>query len=297
MDGVIPVRKPAGLTSRQVVDRVRRILDVRKAGHSGTLDPGAEGVLPICLGRATRLADYLHHVVKTYEVELIIGASTDTQDTYGVTTCTADASRVNHSLLAACFQQFIGVIEQIPPMHSACKHQGRRLYTLARSGVTVARIPRKVHITSIELLRFEPGVTAHAWLRVMCGSGVYMRTLCEDIAACLDMPGHMGALLRTRAGGIDIGECTDLDSLDPSKRLNMAEAVMRCMPAVTMENQAIRMLESGLRPRDIQIVPVSGDWRQAEQFAVLRPGGSLCAIVSVEDGRLQPHCVFPEVRE
>lgn len=294
MDGVIPVRKPAGVTSRQVVDHVRRTLGVRKAGHSGTLDPGAEGVLPVCLGRATRLADYLHRTMKTYDVELIIGSATDTQDAFGVVLVQADASKVSESQVTDACGQFIGEIAQVPPMHSACKHQGKRLYTLARSGVSVERTPRTVMIASIDLLRFQPGGTAHVWLRVTCGSGVYMRTLCEDIASSLGLPGHMGSLIRIQAGGFRLDECVNMDGLTPASLIGLADTAMRCLPAVCMTDEAVRMLQSGLHPRDILMTPVSGDLQDADTFAVLRPDRSLCAIVSRADGRLHPHCVFLE---
>lgn len=208
--GVLNLNKPPKLTSRQAVDCVKRILNAKKAGHGGTLDPNATGVLLICLGDGTKLFEALQAGTKEYEGALILGVTTDTLDADGQIIKTADTSQITPDQIRAACQQFVGEIEQMPPMFSAVKHKGKPLYKLARRGIEVERRLRQVFIESIELLSFNiPEVR----FRVVCSKGTYIRVLAEDIGIALGCGAHLSELARTRSGVFKIGGAHTLDSL------------------------------------------------------------------------------------
>ena len=227
MDGVLNIRKPGGPTSHDVVDEVRRIFEQKKVGHAGTLDPMATGVLVVCLGRATRIVEYLMGAPKEYRARMALGISTDTQDATGAVTGERDASPVTREAFEEAAAAFVGEIEQVPPMISALKHGGRPLYKLARDGITVERAPRTVTIHSIEVIGFQPGVGGQepgaegaspsllleAEIRVRCSSGTYIRTLCADIGEKLGCGAHMTALERTSVGRFRIEDSVTLEEL------------------------------------------------------------------------------------
>lgn len=214
MDGILNVRKPAGPTSHDVVAQVRRIVGQKRVGHAGTLDPMAEGVLVVCLGKATRLVQFLVGEAKEYRCVLALGAATDTQDGTGRVTEEQDASWVTAELLQAACGGFVGDIEQVPPMVSAVKHQGKRLYEIARRGESVERQPRRVSIYSLDVCSFTPGVRASAEMVVRCSSGTYIRTLCEDIGEKLGCPAHMGSLVRLKVGRFSIETAASTQDLE-----------------------------------------------------------------------------------
>ncbi len=208
--GVLNLNKPPKLTSRQAVDCVKRILNVKKAGHGGTLDPDATGVLLICLGDGTKLFEALQAGTKEYEGTLILGIATDTLDANGQIIKTADTSQITPDQVRAVCQQFVGEIEQIPPMFSAVKHKGKPLYKLARRGIEVERRSRRVFIESIELLLFNmPEVR----FRVVCSKGTYIRVLAADIGAVLGCGAHLSELTRIRSGVFKIEGAHTCDSL------------------------------------------------------------------------------------
>ena len=208
--GVLNLNKPPKLTSRQAVDRVKRILNVKKAGHGGTLDPDATGVLLICLGDGTKLFEALQAGTKEYEGALILGITTDTFDANGKIIKTADTSQLTVDQIRSVCQQFIGEIEQIPPMFSAVKHKGKPLYKLARRGIEVERRSRRVLIESLELLSFNiPEIR----FRVVCSKGTYIRVLAEDIGAALGCGAHLSKLTRTRSGVFKIEGAHTFDGL------------------------------------------------------------------------------------
>ena len=213
MNGILNINKPAGMTSHDVVGRVRRIAHLKRVGHAGTLDPDATGVLLVCLGQATRLSDYLADEGKEYQAVLALGRTTTTEDASGEVLTEADASRITQADLAALLPRLTGDIQQIPPMVSAVHHEGKRLYELARAGVTVERAARTIRIDAIDLLDFTPGTLAYATLDVACGKGTYIRTLCADLGAALGGGGHMAALRRTRVGAFTADAATSLDAL------------------------------------------------------------------------------------
>ena len=196
MDGIINVYKPCGITSHDVISRVRKILNTRRVGHTGTLDPMACGVLPICVGKATRAAELIVASEKEYVCNIKFGSETITQDSTGEVVKVCD-KRPDESGLLNVLPRFTGEISQIPPMYSAISIGGERLYKKARRGETVERQPRKINIYGIEILSFTPD---EAVLRIICSKGTYIRTLCEDIGRGLGTLAHMSALERTRSG-------------------------------------------------------------------------------------------------
>ena len=211
--GVLNLNKPPKLTSRQAVDCVKRISNVKKAGHGGTLDPDATGVLLICLGDGTKLFEALQVGTKEYEGTLVLGITTDTLDATGQIIKTADISQITPDQIRSVCLQFVGEIEQMPPMFSAVKHKGRPLYKLARRGIEVERRSRQVFIESIELLRFSlPEVR----FRVVCSKGTYIRVLAADIGATLGCGAYLSELTRTRSGVFKIEGAHTFDSLKRS---------------------------------------------------------------------------------
>lgn len=208
--GVICVNKPSGPTSHDIVHKIKRLTGL-KAGHTGTLDPAAEGVLPVCLGKATKIADYISVSDKKYTVEIIFGSETDTQDATGTilreAPLTADIEAVREAILS-----FKGDYMQIPPMYSAIKKDGKRLYELAREGREEAREARHIKIHEIDII--EITYPHKALISVRCSKGAYMRTLCHDIGLKLSSLAHMGRLIRTEAGGFGITGAMTLESIE-----------------------------------------------------------------------------------
>lgn len=193
--GVINVYKEKGFTSHDVVAKLRGITRQKKVGHTGTLDPDARGVLPVCCGKATKLCDMLTDKDKVYETVLLLGKATDTQDVSGTVLEEGDSSSLSKEEVSTCITSFVGEYEQVPPMYSALKVNGKKLYELAREGKTVEREARKVHIFDLQILKIDlPRVR----MRVHCSKGTYIRTLCHDIGEKLGCKGCMEELLRTR---------------------------------------------------------------------------------------------------
>lgn len=217
MNGYINVFKPKGLTSHDVVRKVKRILGVKKVGHTGTLDPNASGVLPICLGKATRTSEYLLNADKSYTGELTLGLSTDTQD--------IDGKILNHSNkevkendIIDIFKLYKGEIYQIPPMYSALKFKGKKLYELARSGVEVEREKRKVHIYDINVLNIYEN--KKVLFNVKCSRGTYIRTLCNDIGEELGTYGYMSYLIRTEVFPFKLSDAVSLETIQKKWETN-----------------------------------------------------------------------------
>ena len=215
MNGVLNIDKPARMTSHDVVARVRRLTRQKRCGHAGTLDPDATGVLLVCLGSATRLADLLADQGKSYDALLRLGITTSTEDASGEILQETDASHIQETDLRTLLPKFTGAIEQIPPMVSAVHHEGRRLYELAREGVTVERQPRQIVVEALSMSEFAPGVHPSARLRIDCGKGTYIRTLCADLGAALGVGGHMETLRRTSVGVFTVETAINLVELTP----------------------------------------------------------------------------------
>jgi tRNA pseudouridine55 synthase len=212
LDGVLLLDKPDGLSSNHALQRARRALDARKAGHTGTLDPFATGLLVCCLGRATKIAAAMLDADKAYEATLSFGEETDSGDLTGLVQFQAPASfdGVSRPDLDAALEDFRGTIEQVPPMHSALKRDGRPLYEYARQGITLERAPRQVQVHRLEVLDFSG---RQARLLVHCSKGTYVRTLAQDIGRRLGCGAHLVALRRTRVGPFRIEDAIALETL------------------------------------------------------------------------------------
>lgn len=245
MNGIVIVDKPAGWTSQDVTARLRRVFDTRRIGHGGTLDPMATGVLPVFVGRATRGVEFFEHADKVYEAALLLGTVTDTQDTTGAILQT-HAVEVSDAALEAALTALRGEILQVPPMYSAIKVDGKKLYDLARAGKTVRREPRPVTIHALECLRRAENTV---FLRVHCSKGTYIRTLCHDIGELLGCGGCMAALRRTMAGGYTLADAVPLEKLLEAKEsgadmaafLRPVDSLFATYPAVTLtQKQELR---------------------------------------------------------
>lgn len=213
MDGIINVLKPVGMTSTDIVRWVLGKTKADKAGHIGTLDPGAAGVLPICIGKATRLAEYHIEQGKTYLAEITLGITTDTQDAFGVETSNIIPQVSQQDFLQA-LEKFTGEITQIPPMYSAVKKNGKPLYAYARQGIDVPREKRLVTIYGLKMLKYQEDLYPKALLEIDCSKGTYIRTLCQDIGTVLGCGAHMSFLLRLRAGKFTLNSTYTLEEIE-----------------------------------------------------------------------------------
>jgi tRNA pseudouridine55 synthase len=247
MDGILVVNKPLGWTSHDVVARVRRLTHQKRVGHAGTLDPMATGVLLVCLGRATRVAEYLMASDKTYRAVVRLGVETDTYDAEGQVVGTRPVD-VDESALRGALQKFVGEIDQVPPMYSALKREGKPLYKLARQGVEVERAARRVTIHDITLREFmSPDVT----IDVRCSPGTYIRSLAHDVGAALRgaCGAHLTALTRLASGSFTIDDAVKLEDLtglaDLSGLLRPMDAALQALPAVTLDADQARRITQG----------------------------------------------------
>ncbi len=229
-DGIIIINKPQDWTSMDVCAKLRGIFREKRVGHAGTLDPMATGVLPVFIGQATKAVSFAEDGKKEYCARLRLGVVTDTQDIWGTVLSEAEAD-VTEDKLRAALPRFVGEIEQIPPMYSAIKVQGQKLYDLARKGVEVERKPRRITIEELELL--PRGENGDWGLRVVCSKGTYIRTLCHDIGAALGCGGCMSALTRTMAAGYTLDEAVTLDEAQErgTELLRPVDSLFRQHPA------------------------------------------------------------------
>ncbi len=247
-NGVINIYKERGFTSHDVVAKLRGILKQKKIGHTGTLDPDAEGVLPVCLGRATKLCDLLTDRDKTYEAVLLLGQSTDTQDTTGTVTKRAEVTVTEDEVKEAVLG-FVGAYSQIPPMYSALKVNGQKLCDLARAGKEVTRAARAVTIYQIEILEMQlPRVR----MSVSCSKGTYIRTLCHDIGEALGCYGCMERLLRTKAGAFFVEDSLTLSQVEAFRDKGQLEdkiipidKVFAALPKVQLQGESSRLGHNG----------------------------------------------------
>ncbi|WP_239254181.1 tRNA pseudouridine(55) synthase TruB [Listeria ilorinensis] len=218
MDGIIPLWKETGMTSHDAVFKLRKILHTKKVGHTGTLDPEVEGVLPICVGRATKLAEYITDEGKTYEAEVVIGVSTTTEDATGEVVAEQQIEKaISPEILAQVLADLTGTITQIPPMYSAVKVNGRKLYEYARKGEIVERPKRQVQIKELIRLGKKVPLTADDpsfKIRIQCGKGTYIRTLAVMIGEALGYPAHMKQLIRTKSGLFEAEDCLTLAEIE-----------------------------------------------------------------------------------
>jgi len=281
MHVVLNLDKPGGMTSQQAVTRVKKSLKVKKAGHAGTLDPMATGVLLVCIGEATKISSLLMGMPKTYEAELRLGQRTDTLD--------ADGEIIEEHVLGplavddirTALDKFRGVLRQTPPMYSAIKKDGRPLYELARKGVTVERKEREVTIYELEIIRYEHPYLA---IRVSCSKGTYIRTLAEDIAEQLGTLAHLSALRRTRVGDFIVEDACLPDGItDQVKGLVTIDGALHALTEVVLgEKDYARMRNGGFA--DSTTYGINGF---SSTLRLKGPDGNLFAIGSARDGRIK----------
>jgi tRNA pseudouridine55 synthase len=256
--GVLVIDKPLGLTSFDVVQRVRRLLRAEKAGHTGTLDPLATGVLAVCVGQAVKLQHLLAGEDKAYQAVVAFGASTETGDTEGRVLEESDPGSLTVSTLEAALPRFFGETDQVPPMYSAIRVGGRRLHEAARAGEEVERRPRRVRIDSLVIERFEPAVEglARAHLSVRCGKGTYIRALAVDLGRAVGLPAHLAGLRRTAAGPFALAQAITLDEAERIgredrdallARLLSVEQALDFVPTLELSPGQVRDLSHGRR--------------------------------------------------
>ena len=289
-NGILVIDKSAGWTSQDVAAKLRGVFHERRVGHGGTLDPMATGVLPIFIGRATRAAEFLESAEKEYVAGLRLGVVTDTQDTSGNILETHPVA-VTREEVQAALRQFLGPIEQIPPMYSAIKINGQKLYELARRGQEVERKPRSITIHALELLE---GADADYLLRVRCSKGTYVRTLCHDLGRALGCGGCMSSLRRTRAGSFTLSQAVTMQQVlnfaaeqAPQALLMPVDAVFSMHPPLIVTMGQAAKLKNGAQIKDWQFRP--GTYR------VYAEDGEFLLLGRVENGGLTTIKSFFEV--
>ncbi len=245
MNGVLLINKPIGKSSHDLVYEVRRLTGIKKVGHTGTLDPMASGVLPMCVGNATKAADMLTASDKAYRAQLVLGMTTDTQDAEGeiLSECAVDCTKEQ---IIEAVNSFKGEIEQIPPMYSAIKIKGKKLYELARAGETVERKARKIFIKKIDIVEIDMQ-NYTVTIDVECSKGTYIRSLCEDIGMKLGVGAYMNNLIRTKSGNFELSECYSICELKKLKEENKLENTLIPTDKLFMEYEAVYLNENKSR--------------------------------------------------
>jgi tRNA pseudouridine55 synthase len=288
VNGVLVLDKPAGMSSALAVDQVKKRLGAARAGHGGTLDPLATGVLPICLDEATKLAQYLLADDKAYEAELLLGVETDTLDRTGTITKTTELGPdVTRERFEAALAARTGHQDQVPPMYSAIKQGGRRLYHLARAGEEVEREPRRIRIAELSLLAWDP---PRAKIAISCSKGTYVRSLIADLGTDVGCGAHMTELRRTRSGVFTLAMANDLDRLDHPRIVPMTEATQ--LPRVTVPADLVHRVRSGvqLAPEALSLAP-----EIYERFQMLDGQGELVAVGHVETRNERARVIYDRV--
>ena len=295
VDGIVLLDKPEGISSNAALQRVRRAFCARKAGHTGSLDPLASGMLPVCLGQATKASALLLDADKTYRFRLALGRSTTTGDREGDSVAAARVPSLDESTVGAATAAFLGESTQVPPMYSALKHEGRRLYRLARAGIEVERPARAVRIERLECTRIGPD-----WLdfETTCGKGTYVRTLAEDIARALGTVGHVASLRRLGLGPFAAARMRTLEDIEEAVKdpaqidallLPVDEALLG-MPAVQLGDAE----QAGI----LQGRPVAASGPGASRVRIYGVGGRFLGVgrMSAEGARLAPERIMVELR-
>lgn len=241
--GILLLDKPAGITSNQALQHIKRLYQARKAGHTGNLDKLASGLLPICLGEATKLSGYLLDADKCYQATCVLGVQTTTGDSAGEVTATQAVPELSRPVIDSVLSKFTGEVEQIPPMHSALKHKGQRLYKLAYQGIEVERKPRKINIYKLELVQH---VNNEIELFVSCSKGTYIRTLAEDVGKALGCGAHIKSLRRTRVGPFKSDQMITMENLDSLAENGIDKLDQKLLPVDSMLGNLpeVEMIES-----------------------------------------------------
>ncbi|MEK6609206.1 MAG: tRNA pseudouridine(55) synthase TruB [Myxococcota bacterium] len=268
--GVLVVDKPKGMTSFDVVDRVRRARGASKAGHAGTLDPMATGVLVLCLGEATKIVSFLTDSEKIYRAEALFGIATDTQDAQGRVVATRDASALGVEAVSAALAGFVGRIRQTPPMFSAVHKDGRRLHELARAGIEVDREAREVEVRVAAVERFERD-PPRATFFIACSKGTYVRTIAADLGERLGVGAHLVALRRLRAGPFGLEDAVSIDEAATAPLVPPSRA-LAFLPEVPIDEAGAALVRRGGRP------PTGLPLPDAPRFRLVAPGDDLVAV-------------------
>ena len=291
MNGILCVNKPSGLTSFDVVAKLRRILGIKKIGHAGTLDPMATGVLPVLIGQATKALPFLPNKDKRYVARVAFGKTTNTLDITGEV-LRETRSHLKKCDIDMCLKKYVGKISQIPPMYSAVKKNGIPLYKLAREGKIVDRSPREVEIYQLKCLQFDEEAQEYE-LEIFCSSGTYIRTLCDDLGRDLGVGGVLTKLVRTMACGYELDECKNLDEISEIWRIGKAleivfpiESLFCKMPKLSLDPAQERMFRKGVRLSLGELSEVSG------RVAVY--GKAFLGLAHPQDGKLKIDRMFVE---
>lgn len=283
VSGFLNFYKPPGMTSMDALRRIKRITSQRKkVGHAGTMDPLARGVLPICFGQATRLMEYVIEGVKRYQMDIKLGVTTSTYDAEGEIVKTGDASGLTRDMVEDALPPFMGIIQQVPPMYSAVKVQGQRLYQLARAGIEVEREARTVEVYDIQIIEFSPPTLT---LRVESGRGVYMRSLAHDLGEVLGCGGYVTDLVRLYCGGFQAEEAVTLEGLEEAaaaepprwqQYLHPTDWVLKGLRSISVSTQAEHYLRHG---QSINLGRMVLDAGYLEQFRAYSADGRFLAVV------------------
>ena len=289
-DGLVVVDKPAGWTSHDIVAKLRAVYGQRRIGHAGTLDPDATGVLLVGLGRVTRLLRFLQDTTKSYRARIVFGVATDTLDASGAVLERAEMP-VTREQLEQCATSFVGDIEQVPPMVSAIKVGGRKLYELARKGEEVARQARPVRIDALTVEEFAPGAYPEATINVECSSGTYIRSLAADLGTALGGCAHLARLERLRVGSFSLDEARTMDAIiaAPEAALLPATTALRDLVQLTVDAEKARAVAHGATFAARAFVP---DDAAPGPFAVIDEGGALLAVYERRGAGVKPAVVL-----
>lgn len=300
MNGILPLWKEKGMTSHDCVFKLRKILGTKKVGHTGTLDPSVEGVLPICIGHATRIAEYITDSGKEYMAVVSIGTSTETEDADGeIVVQDSSMKKIDRAQIEKVLQQLTGKITQIPPMYSAVKVKGKRLYEYARQGIEVERPKRQVFIEEIELLSEEEifeNSEVQFTIRVKCGKGTYIRTLAVQIGGLLGYPAHMASLIRTNSGTFVKQDCLTLSEVALKKGegdfdafLRPVEEALSEFPFYEVDDEMYVKIKNG------QVLPAHAVLQTAPKIVFTKNNRAMAVYIThpTKSGLMKPEKMFP----
>ncbi len=288
-DGLVVVDKAPGWTSHDVVAKLRGVYGQRRIGHAGTLDPDATGVLLVGLGRVTRLLRYLQEAGKEYRGRVVFGVATDTLDASGAVLERTEM-KVTRADLENAARAFVGDIEQVPPMVSALKVGGRKLYEMARAGEEIERAARPVHIGELVVEELEEGAYPEATIRVACSSGTYIRTLAADLGSALGGCAHLGGLRRLRVGGFTLDDARPIEAIesDPDAAVRPPTEAMRDLEMVSVDVERARAVSHGAT---FAAPALLGERTGAGPFAIVDEHGTLLAVYERRGGGVKPSVV------
>ncbi len=296
VNGVFLLDKPFGLSSNHALQRVRRLFDANKAGHTGSLDPLATGVLPICLGEATKFSQFLLDAEKGYRSTFSLGLRTESGDVDGGEVSRIDASNITLQQIEQAVETFRGDIQQVPSMYSALKHNGQPLYKLARQGIEVERASRSISIYEYHILDFRPGVIAELDVEVRCSKGTYIRSLADDLGQMLGCGAHVSALHRTLAGPFEESETLTLAALEEMREScgpEQLDHLLKPMDIAVADRMAVELSETVATYFQLGQEVMSGEafrnGQEGDIVRVFREGGAFLGVATVtEDGRIAP---------